>query len=217
MFKNAFLLIVSVTLGIAIIILGFLWVSPRNTQVLKMILPQSLFSLEKAPTDSLSGEIASISGKIAWQSRIAPVAILINASTKLQQGEEVDSYNDGNAAIDFPEVAVITISPNTQVNLIQTLPQNFVVWQKQGLANYEKSGENPVSVIALDLLINVESGASCSILLDKENARVTVTVKTGSVTAAFNDSDNNTNVVLVKSVHEYIFDDNSKTGRIKTL
>lgn len=217
MFKNILLLIVAVTFGALIVILGFLWISPRNTQILKIILPQSLFSLEKAPVDTLSGEVASISGKIAWQSRIAPVAILINSPTKLQQGEEVDSYNDGNAFIDFPKVGTIVISPNTQINFIQTLPQNFVVWQKQGSANYEKNGENPVSVIALDLLVNIGSGTSCLVVLDKDTANVIVTVKSGSITAAFNDSDNNTNVVSVKAGHEYFFDDGSKTGRIKVL
>jgi hypothetical protein len=216
MFKNILLLIISVTAGALLIILGFLWVSPRNTQILKIILPQSLFSLEKAPTDSLTGEIASLSGKVAWQSRIAPVAILINSPLKLQQGEEVDTYSDGNATINFPEIATISASFDTQINYIQTLPGSFVVWQKQGSADYTKTGGIPVSIIALDLLINVGSGES-SILVDKDTSKVTVSVKSGLVTAAFNDSSNNTNVVSVKSGKIYVFDDNRKTGVIKKL
>ena len=200
--------------GAIMIILGFLWVSPRNSQVLKIILPQSLFSLEKAPTDSLTGEIASISGKVAWQSRIAPVAILINSTTKLQQGEEVDTYNDGTAAINFPEVATMSASSNTEVNFIQTLPENFVVWQKQGAVDYSKIGEIPTSIVALNLLINMDSG-DCSISIDKDTSKVTVAVKTGSVTAAFNDLDNNTNVVSIKSGKTYIFDDNTRTSVLR--
>jgi hypothetical protein len=184
--------------------------------VLKIILPQSLFSLEKAPADSLIGEIASISGKVAWQSRIAPVSILINAPLKLQQGEEVDTYSDGNATINFPKIATMSASFNTQLSFIQTLPENFVVWQKQGLADYNKNGEVQISVVALDLLINLDLG-QCSILVDKDTAKVTVSVKTGLATVAFNDSDNNTNVVSLKTGDQYVFDDNTKTGVVRSL
>jgi len=216
MLKNLLLLIISIIAGIIIIVAGFLWVSPRSTQVLKIILPKSFFSLEKAPTDSLSGEVASISGKVAWQSRIAPVAILINLPTRLSQGEEVDTYNDGNALIGFAKVGTITEASNTQISFIQTLPQNFVVLQKQGVADYLKSGANPLSIVALDLLINIDSG-ECSIFVDKDNALVTVSVKTGSASAAFNDSDNNTNVVSLTAGQKYVFDDNAITGKIKAL
>jgi hypothetical protein len=216
MFKNLFLLIFSVTVGVLIIIVGFLWASPRNTQVLKIILPKSLFSLEKAPTDSLSGEVASISGKIAWQSRIAPVAILVSGPIKLQQGEEVDSYNDGGAVVSFSSVGVITISANTQVSFIQTLPQSFVVEQKQGIANYIKTGESPLSIVGLDLLVDIDSGESI-VLVDKDNSEVIVSVKTGAATAAFNDSDNNTNVVSIKSGQKYVFEDDTRIGKIKKL
>src|ERR1035437_8201592 len=214
MLKNIFLLIVSIILGSLIIIGGFLWISPRNTQVIKIILPKSLFSIETAPTNSLVGEIASLSGKVAWQSRVAPVALLINSTVKLQQGEEIDTYNNGSANINFPTFGTIFLSPNTQVNFIQTLPENFVVNQKQGTAIYTKTGENPSSVIALDLLININSGES-KILVDKDTAKITITVETGSLTVAFNDTDNNTNVITLNSGDEYIFNDNTRLGAIK--
>jgi hypothetical protein len=214
MLKNIFLLIVSVILGSLIIIGGFLWISPRNTQVIKIILPKSLFSLETAPTNSLVGQVASLSGKVAWQSRVAPIAILINSPIKLQQGEEIDTYDNGSANINFTAFGTIFLSPNTQVNFIQTLPENFVVNQKQGTAIYTKTGENPSSVIALDLLININSGES-KILVDKDTAKITITVETGSLTVAFNDTDNNTNVITLNSGDEYIFNDNTRLGVIK--
>jgi len=214
MIKNILLLIFSATIGALIIIFGFLWISPRDTQILKIILPKTLFSLENAPTESLVGEIASFSGKVAWQSRVAPVAILINDPVKLHQGEEVDTYNDGNVNINFSNVVNIDADFNTQVNFIQTLPQDFVVEQKQGLVSYSKTGENPVSIITLDLLVDINSGEN-AILVDKDKAIVTVTVKTGLVTAAFNDNNNNVNVVSIKSGESYIFDDNAKTGVFK--
>jgi hypothetical protein len=216
MIKNILLLITSIIIGILIIVLGFLWISPRDTEVIKIILPKSLFSLENAPTDSLTGKIASFSGKVAWQSRIAPVAILINSPIKLQQGEEVDTYNDGSAIINFPQFGTITESSDTQINFIQTLKENFVLEQKQGTIIFDKSGENQTSIIALDLLININSGQS-SITVDKDNSKITVAVKTGLATVAFDDNANNTNVVSIKNGDTYIFDDNSRTGTIKKL
>jgi hypothetical protein len=216
MIKNILLLITSIIIGILIIVLGFLWISPRDTEVIKIILPKSLFSLENAPTDSLTGKIASFSGKVAWQSRIAPIAILINSPIKLQQGEEVDTYNDGSAIINFPQFGTITESSDTQINFIQTLKENFVLEQKQGTIIFDKSGENQTSIIALDLLININSGQS-SITVDKDNSKITVAVKTGLATVAFDDNANNTNVVSIKNGDTYIFDDNSRTGTIKKL
>jgi hypothetical protein len=216
MFKKIILFCFSIAAGALIIISGFLWVSPRNTQVLEIILPKSLFSLENAPANSLAGEIASISGKVAWQSRVAPVAILIDSPTKLQQGEEVDSYNNGNAMVSFSKVGTIAIFSNTQINFIQTLFQDFVISQKQGSADYSKTGENPLSVVALDLLVNINSGES-SIFVNKDTSTVTVNVKIGYATAAFNDRDDNTQVIPLKAGQQYIFDDNTKTGLIKTL
>lgn len=216
MIKNILLLVTSLVAGTMIIVLGFLWISPRDTQILKILLPKTFFSLEDAPTNSLVGEIASLSGKVAWQSRIAPVSILINSPVKLHQGEEVDTYEDGNVLMNFTKVGTIAASFNSQINFIQTLPEDFVVEQKQGIASFDKSGENPVSVIALNLLININSGES-EIFVDKDTSRITVTVKTGSVTAAFNDNGNNTNVVSIKSGYEYFFDDNTKTGISEAL
>lgn len=214
MLKNIFLLILSIFIGAIIIIEGFLWLSARNTQILKIILPKSLFSLETAPTDSLIGKIATLSGKVAWQSRVAPVAILISVPVELQQGEEVDTYEDGSATINFTQFGTISLSSNTQVNLIQTLPENFVINQKQGTAIYTKTGETPTSVVVLDLLVNINSGQN-KILVNADTAKITINVITGSTTVAFNDTDNKTTVVLLNSGDEYSFNNNTKIGVIK--
>jgi hypothetical protein len=134
----------------------------------------------------------------------------------LQQGEEVDTYDNGNVTINFAQFGTITESFNTQVNLIQTLPENFVIEQKQGTITFDKIGDNQTSIIALDLLININSGQS-SIFVDKENSKITVSIKTGLATVAFNDNANNTNVISIKNGDKYIFDDNTKTGVIKKL
>jgi hypothetical protein len=164
----------------------------------------------------LNGEVASISGNVSWLSRTASFAILINSPMKLQQGEEVITQNNGKVSIIFSKVVNLNVSPNTQVNLIQTLPTDFVVEEKQGLVMYDKNGETPVSIRALDLLINIDKG-SCEVLVDKDTSDITVTVSAGSVTVAFNDTYNNTNIKSISEGKKYLFNNDSKTGNIKSI
>ena len=198
------------------VIYGYLWDAPRDSQLLKPFFPKTLFSVENPPNQSLTGDILSMSGNVAWQSRIANYATLINSPIKIQQGEEIDVQNNGNAIIDFTKVGKISVSPNTQINFIQTLPANFVLEQKQGILTFDKNGNIPASIRALDLLINIEEG-SCTISVDKDSSDIIITVNSGSVTIAFNDTNNQTNILTIKEGKEYLFNNNTKLGKIKSL
>ena len=211
-----FLFIISIATGGVIVVAGYLWGAPRDSQFLKPFFPKTLFSIENAPSQSLTGEVTSISGNVSWQSRTANYATLITFPVKLLQGEEIDTQNNGEAIITFSKVGKITVSPNTQVNFIQTLPANFVIEQKQGLSTYDKAGDVPVSVRALDLLINLEKG-TCTVSVDKDTSDVTVTVNAGSATAAYNDTNSNTNILTISEGEKYLFNNNTKLGKIKSL
>jgi hypothetical protein len=211
-----FLFIFSILIGSVVVITGYFWDAPRDSQILKPFFPKTLFSIENAPSKSLSGSVASVSGNVAWQSRIASFATLINSPVKLQQGEKINTQSNGKAVINFSQVATITVSANTQLNFIQTLPANFVVDQAQGLSIYDKNGDIPLSVRALDLLINVKTG-TCSVLVDKDTSNIVVSVSTGSAMIAFNDTNNNTNILTVNKGEEYLFNNNTKLGKIKSL
>ena len=211
-----FLFIFSILIGSVVVITGYFWDAPRDSQILKPFFPKTLFSIENAPSKSLSGNVASVSGNVAWQSRIASFATLINSPVKLQQGEKINTQSNGKAVINFPQVATITVSANTQLNFIQTLPANFVVDQAQGLSIYDKNGDIPLSVRALDLLVNVKTG-TCSVFVDKDTSNIAVAVSTGSAMIAFNDTNNNTNILTINKGEEYLFNNNTKLGKIKSL
>ena len=216
MVKKIILFTFSIAISTILVIFGYLWESPRDSQLLKPFFPKTLFSIENAPDQSLIGEVASVSGNIAWQSRTANYATLISSPVKLQQGEEIDAQNNGNAVISFPGVGEITVFPNTQINFIQTLPANVVVEQKQGLSIYDKNGNIPISIRALDLLINPTEG-TCTVSVDKDSTEIIVTVDSGSATLAFNNINNVTNILTVKKGYEYVFNNNTKVGRLKSL
>ena len=203
MFKNIFLFLLSFLLTFIIVVLAFLWDAPRNSEILKPFFPKTLFSIENSPKDSLTGEVSSISGSVAWQSRSSNYATLIDSNIKLQQGEEVLTHDNGKSVVTFPEVGTFTLFPNTQLSFIQTLPVNFVIEEDQGLATYDKTSDKKLSVRALDLLININSGTT-TISVDKDTTDIIVSVNSGSASAAFNDTDNQTNIITLEEGKKFL-------------
>jgi hypothetical protein len=216
MLKTFALFIFSLIMGTIIAVFCYFWLSPKESQIIKPFLPKTLFSIENAPSQSITGIVESFSGNVAWQSRSANYATLINSPVKLQQGDEINVQDNGQAITSFPNIVKISISPNTQVNFIQTLKVNFVAEEKQGNAFYEKTGSIPVSIRAFDLLINLKNGAF-SISVDKESAMVVINVGSGSATAAYIDTDNNTQILTIKEKQKYQFNNDTKLGRVTTL
>ena len=101
MLKKIFLFTISIIIGLTITVLGYLWDAPRNSQLLKPFFPKTFFSVANAPSQSLSGDITSMSGNVAWQSRTADYATLINSPVKIRQGEAISTYENGKAVIRF--------------------------------------------------------------------------------------------------------------------
>lgn len=210
MIKNSVLLILSICLGVSVTVGAYLLIN-RQSVLSSSPSVASKFSLEKPPTDALSGEVTALSGKVVWQSRLPDQApILLTGPRKVQQGEEIDTDDKASAVISFPDIATISASAKTQINIVQTLPANIVIQQKQGTAVYDK-GESaiPVSVRELDLLVNLGKGQS-SITLDKDKQQVTVAVKTGQVTISYTDTQNVTQVQDIKKGQRIVFDNNTK-------
>lgn len=216
MLKNMFLFVTSLIIGGLVSAAVSIWIASDKTELIKPFLSETVFSLEKAPAKSIVGNIASISGSVAWQSRTSTSAVPIKSPRELQQGEEIETRENGKATVNFSKAGIITISPDTQIAFIQTLPANFVVQQKKGYAEYAKKGNIPVSIIGLDLLINLNSGKS-TISVDRENSQIVLSVETGSATIAFNDTENLTNILTIESGSEYVFDNNTKLGEINDL
>lgn len=163
------------------------------------------FSLQKAPLQSLSGYISTLSGTVLWESRIATEPAVITMPRQIQQGEEIDTKEDGSTTILFNTVGSILIQPNTQLQFIQTLPTSLVVSQNSGTVTYNlTSTSQPFSVKSLSLITQISNGVS-SIKVDQSNSRVTITVLSGFVTAAFNDIHNMSNVVPVPFGNIFIY------------
>lgn len=184
-------------------------VQPSVTQVV----PPSKFSLEKAPTASLYGDITSMSGKIKWQSRTATESSVITKIQKIQQGESLETGDDGRVNLAFPHVA-LTLQPQTTLNVIQTLPQTIVFEQKTGEIIYEDSAPSPIAVRISPVLIQM-SDCTCTITKDDTAGTIAIAAVKGSATVAYNDSDNVSTVEKVQAGKTLTFDLSTRTSRIK--
>lgn len=179
------------------------------TKLTKQKSTQTSFNPEKAPTESLRGKIATFSGIIKWQSRIATEAARVNLPAFIQQGEQIETEDNGKLTIEFPNVSLIKISPDSQINFAQTLPANIVLVQSKGLVQYQKSGKENISIRVLHLLIQQTSGEMI-VSISKDRPLITVNIKKGEATIAYNDAANISQEVTINEGKQLIFNDSTR-------
>lgn len=178
----------------------------------KTLPPTSHFSLAKAPSDSITGIITNLTGKVSWESRTATQSAEITTPyPMIEQGELLTTDKKGKTTVSFPSIGSVTMFPQTTVSFIQTLPLNFVVEQPEGEAAYTKTGVVPISVRSMHLLINQNSG-TMDISADKDLERIRISIAEGTATVAYNDLDLVSHVETVEQGTVYVFDDDTRTS-----
>lgn len=214
MFKKILLFTTAFVIGLGVVFIYYQIVSFPYLNIkiptLSSVLQNSFFSLVKAPSKSLIGDVTTLSGDVGWQSRIATDSAKIFSPIQIQQGEEISTGLDGSAGITFPGSAEINIFPDSKISFAQTLPANIVIAHLKGAVEYKKLGEVPLTIRAMHLLIDGEG--SFKVLTDDKTSSVEVAVETGSVTIAYNDINNLSKVVKISEGKILLFND--KTRRI---
>jgi len=213
--KNILLFLCSLFIGV-ILLLGYktLTLKRNNQPVTTSLSKPTQFSLEKAPRDSIRAGILSLSGKVEWQSRTAGTPVSITKPQSIQQGEIITTGENGKVVIKVPAVSLISMSPKTKLNFIQTLPADLVLEQDNGISRYTKTGAVPVSIRSMDLLVTLIDGVS-TLSVDMADDSVSVTVEKGSLTAAYNDSQNTSNLTTVNAGDTFVFNDDTLEGSIQ--
>jgi hypothetical protein len=172
------------------------------------------FSLQNPPKESLQGEIVSLSGDVAWQSRVATQPAQLKTPRKVLQGENIVTKTDGKVTMTFLNTVTMNMFSDSEVDIIQTLPANMVLVQQSGTTTYTVFGKVPVSVRAQDLLLQQKQGAM-NVIVDKDAATVTVKVTDGNATAAYTDADNTSVLTPITSGRSFVFDETTLTGLVQ--
>jgi len=212
-FKKTLLFVPIFLIVTAGIIISFrIYQTDQAPPAKKTLPPTSHFSLAKAPSDSVTGTISSLTQTVKWESRTATQAAPLSIPyPSIEQGELLITDKNGEATINFPTIGSVMLFPKTTLSFIQTLPLNFVVEQPEGEALYTKTGTVPISVRSLHLLINQNSGIM-DVYVDKDLERVRVGMEQGTATVAYNDTDYTSHIVTVAEGTVFSFDDNTRTS-----
>lgn len=208
-------------LGIVIILAGFYYFLSKKTENTAITIPgilptqkTSSFSLVNAPSESLKGEISTMSGQILWQSRVATEEAQISSPQLIQQGEKLETGKNSALVLKYDGIVKVTFSPETAIDIIQTLPSNLVFSQDSGSAEYKNLGSTSVvSVRALSLL--VQNSGDISVSINPQRPIVTLVVKSGIATVAYNSLGFVSHEFTIPAGRTYTFNDHTRTGVLR--
>ena len=212
--KSIFSLIISILIG-GIIAVGYFRFAVDKNPVLSPISQNTIdnFSIAHAPKESIIGNITAMTGDVFWESRVATQPAKIELPVSVKQGENLVTKDDGNATVVFAGIGSIELLPKTETDFVQTLPTNFVVDQKQGTADYTKNGTVPFSIRSLHLLTTISG--KITLTIDEDELTVTITVKKGSATVAYNNLNYVSQLQRIEEGQKLVFDDNTRTVIVK--
>jgi len=169
------------------------------------------FSLEEAPSESIRGQITNMSGDIWWQSRTATEPAKLAEPVASQQGEVLIASESGKLTVSFNPAAGISLFPETQVEIIQTLALNLVFNQTQGVGQYLVTGLVPVTIRSLNLIVNVEDGLLV-VDTDEETGGIILGLKTGRASVGYNSPDFESRVWQLEPGDVFSYDSNERKG-----
>lgn len=188
--------------------------SQQKAEEQKVISAKSAFSIETQPENSVAGIIDMLTGDVTWESRVATEPAILVKTTKIQQGEEIQTGTTGILSILFPAIGKLTISPSTDVQIVQTIPELFVVGQTKGRVTYETVADKTFSIRSFHLLAKVAEGKA-DITVDDEYNEITIFPHSGTVTVGFNDLDNISTVKTISPGETFIYNDDTRDSTIK--
>jgi hypothetical protein len=108
----------------------------------------------------------------------------------------------------------VTLLPKTNINLEQTLPDNFVFSQSTGSVQYTNATDKALGVRSHHILVQTNKG-SFTLTVKEDSPFINVNVKEGTAEAAFNDTENVSQLVTIPAGKELFFDDDKRTVELK--
>ncbi|OGK12534.1 hypothetical protein A2859_01530 [Candidatus Roizmanbacteria bacterium RIFCSPHIGHO2_01_FULL_37_16b] len=211
--KDLVLFIISLVLGIGIVF-GYSILKTQNNlqkQVISKKSPASTFSIDTPPSESLKGSIASRSGTLLWESRIASSPGKLEDTIQIQQGERLLTEDKSSATVNFAQVGSFELADNSDLSLFQTLPVDLVVEQKKGKIKYTVNGKTPLSIKIRNALITKKSGI-IEISLADDDPTVLISTIRGSAQIGFNDLDYVSQVFNLREGQIYEYDSDERTA-----
>lgn len=180
---------------------------------IKDVVKFSRFSMEKAPSESLVGKITELNESVTYESRNATDSAAVNTTQAVQQGEKYVTNETGSFKINFENFAEIKVENSTVLDVIQTLPAALVFNLPQGQAMFSKLSSYPVTIRAGRML--VENEGVISVVHNKEDSEITISIIKGTAAIAYNNINFDTQFIKLTEGQVLIFDNNKRNSVVK--
>lgn len=217
--KKLIIFIICVVFGILGILNYFIWQPIEETSVAQTIsvTPEKKLDpkvlLDNPPKESIKGALTALDGEVKWQSRAATESATITELRPIQQGEFIETGEDGATEVSFTDSITAQLSPKSSIDFPQTLPKKFVFVQRSGEVLYTNSENDRISVRSR-ALISLLTNGSMRISIDEEEPTITVENIEGDIEIAYNDADLISQVVTLDPGDIFVFDTEERTGEV---
>src|ERR1035437_10299896 len=187
-----------------------LWVQYQQSKTI--FTPQQMHVVLNPPQEAVQAMVTNISGKVEKEGRNDTSFHDILKPTTLVEGESLIATDSGSVSVQFNNIAVLSLATNTELDYLNGLPNALVVRQPRGTIAYDTSlNIKPFSIRSLGLLTQLTSQAKATIITNTTEQTVYVTVIKGTVTLAYSDQNNNTQVEKLNKGQKALFDNNAST------
>jgi hypothetical protein len=189
-FKIILIFIICLLFGLS----GIFGYRYRQVRTIKPFIPTNSSFILSPPDRAMLANLEVSSGEITKYPRSSTESAKILDSTTLVQGDSIESDATSSAHITFKNNIQISVGPKANLQFIDTIPTELLLWQQDGLAEYTATSSS-ITVRSLSLLATISSSSASISVNDPNPGQITLTAGLYPIKVAYQDQDSNTHVI----------------------
>lgn len=213
--KLFFLLIFAAILGT---IIPFIYRYQKVLALNNSFAPKESLYRRNLPSDWLVGVVTDIGPSAQFETRYGTQFedLQIGATVSLGEDLKTGPQDESTIAVKFNNFAQFALASNTRLNFTNTSSENFLINLNRGSTLDFESLANTTqfSLTSLHLLSQFTSAIGS---INIENNLITINLTQGSVKLGYNDADVITQITEISTPKKIIFNDNTRTLKLKKL
>lgn len=213
--KLLFLLIAAAILGA---IIPFAYRYQKVLALNNSFIPSESLYKRNLPSDWLVGVVIDVGPSAQFETRYGTQFEDLQVGTSISLGQDLKTgpQDESTIIVKFNNFSQFTLASNTRLNFSNTSSENFLINLNRGSTlDFESLADiNQFSITSLHLLSQF-TGAIGSI--NVENNLITISLTQGSVKLGYNDADVVTQITEISAPKTIIFNDNTRTLKLKKL
>lgn len=172
--------------------------------------PQPITFEFQPPTNSQIAQVIAVKNDVTKIPRNATTAATIKTGDEVLVGETVTTGENSETTLQLGSSLTSSVSANTVMTFLSTVPETILVKQDQGTAIYQNNGEQPFSLRILHFLIELQSG-NMTVTTDEKEKIVTLLLNEGTAKVAWEDKDLNSKIYTLMVGQTVVLEDTTLT------